>query len=278
MPGGPIVCLSFDFDAMSVWLGPEVGLSSPGLMSRGEFGGRVGVPRLLRMLGRRGIAATFFVPGHTLDSFSEESRAIRDGGHELGHHGYLHESPVNLGREEERRVLEAGFAAFDRVLGQRPLGYGSPSWDLSPDSVELLVESGFLYDSSLMGHDFQPYLARRGDDPHAERGYGWGEETDLVEVPVSWTLDDFPQLEFSSSPRPSARSDQPSIASMWIADFEFMREEEPDGIFTLTLHPQAIARGSRLRLLESVIDHMADQGARFLRLTDAVTEWRSAQS
>ena len=174
-------------------------------------------------------------------------------------------------------MLEAGFEAFDRVLGLRPLGYRSPSWDLSPNSIELLVEAGFLYDSSLMGHDFQPYLARRGDDPHAERGYGWGEETDLVEVPVSWTLDDFPQLEFSSSPRPGARSDQASIAAMWIADFEFMREEEPDGIFTLTLHPQVIARGSRLRLLESVIDHMADQGARFLRLTDAVNEWRVAQ-
>jgi peptidoglycan-N-acetylglucosamine deacetylase len=278
MSGGPIVCLTFDFDAMSVWLGPEVGLSTPALMSRGEFGGRVGVPRILRMLERRGIPATFFVPGHTLDSFPEESRAIRDAGHELGHHGYLHESPVNLERDEERRVLERGFEAFDRVLGLRPRGYRSPSWDLSPNTVELLVEHGFLYDSSLMAHDFQPYLARVGDDPHAEQGYGWGKETDLVEVPVYWTLDDFPQLEFASSPRPTARTDQSAIAAMWKADFDFMREEEPTGVFTLTLHPQVIARASRLRLLESVLDHMASANAHFLRLGEAVTTWQATQS
>lgn len=275
MAGGPIVCLSFDFDGMSVWLGPGVGLSSPALMSRGEFDGRVGVPRILGGLERRGIAATFFVPGHTLDTFPEVSREIRDAGHELGHHGYLHESPVDLTREEEAATLRAGFDAFERVLGVRPVGYRSPGWDLSPNSVELLVENGFLYDSSLMAHDFKPYRARRGDDPRAARGYSWGEETALIEVPVYWTLDDFPQLEFPSSPRPAARSDQSAVAAMWLADFDFMREEEPDGIFTLTLHPQVIARGSRLRMFEAVVDQMAARGARFLRLADAVAEWQA---
>src|SRR5688500_12189798 len=135
------VCLSFDFDAISIWLG-SYGARSPSMISRGEFG-VVGVERILRLLERRAIPATFFVPGHTAETYPETTRAIAAAGHEIGHHGYLHENPVGLDRDRERAVLLRGLEALDRVLGARPVGYRSPAWDNSPHTIELLLEHGF---------------------------------------------------------------------------------------------------------------------------------------
>ena len=165
-----------------------------------EFGARVGVPRILRLLAREEIEATFFVPGHTADSFPEICAEIRDAGHEIGHHGYLHESPVNLDEQHEREVIEKGMESLRR-LGVNPVGYRSPGWDLSPKSVDLLMQYGFVYDSSMMGSDYQPYLVPQERHPHQDRAYEWGEEVELVEVPVSWTLDDFHRWSsFSTRP------------------------------------------------------------------------------
>src|SRR5215467_14827426 len=120
----PTVCLTFDFDAFSLWMG-SFGLSSPTDLSRGEFGGRVGVPRILRLLERERIKATFYIPGHTVDSFPAVCAEIRDAGHEIGHHGYLHESPVQLDEQHEREVIEKGLAALQRIA-VKPAGYRSP--------------------------------------------------------------------------------------------------------------------------------------------------------
>jgi peptidoglycan/xylan/chitin deacetylase (PgdA/CDA1 family) len=271
----PAVCLTFDFDAMSLWMG-TFGVDTPTAMSRGEFGGRVGAPRILRLLEREGIPATFYIPGHTIDSFPDLCREIRDAGHEIGHHGYLHESPVNLDEQQERDVLQKGLESFDRVLDMRPTGYRSPAWDLSPNSIDLLLEFGFDYDSSMMAMDFQPYRCRKGDVPHRDRGYEWGEEVDLVEFPVSWSLDDFPQMEFVLNPVLSGLSGYDKTRNMWLTDFDYMRAEEPDGVFGITFHPQVIGRGGRMTILQDIITHAKDAGAEFRRVGEVVSDWKAA--
>lgn len=273
------VCLSFDFDAISLWIGP-MGATSPSMISRGEFG-VVGVERILRLLERKGILATFYVTGHTADTYPESVCAIVAAGHEVGHHGYLHENPVALGsKEAERRVLELGLDALDRAAGIRPVGYRSPSWDNSPHTIELLLEYGFRYESSLMGRDFVPYWCRVGDVIRTDGPYGFGPSADLVELPVSWLLDDFPHFEYY---RVANRSNQglsaaSKVEEIWRDEFDYMYSEVPGGVFTLTMHPQVIGRGHRMMMLERLIDHFAARdGVRFTTLAVAAEHWRAAQ-
>jgi peptidoglycan/xylan/chitin deacetylase (PgdA/CDA1 family) len=270
------VCLTFDFDAISIWIGPY-GATSPSMISRGEFG-VVGVERILRLLERRGLPATFFVTGHTADTYPASVRAIAAAGHEIGHHGYLHENPVTLSPAEERRVMERGLAALDRAAGVRPVGYRSPAWDNSPHTVELLLEYGFRYESSLMGKDFEPYWCRSGDVIQPDGPYLFGPEVDLVELPVSWHLDDFPHFEYVRlanrlSPGLSAPS---KVEEIWRDEFDFMYREVPRGVYTLTMHPQVIGRGHRLMLLERLIEHVsAHEGVRFATLAEAAEAFRA---
>jgi peptidoglycan-N-acetylglucosamine deacetylase len=270
------VCLSFDFDAISVWLGP-FNQRGPTARSRGEFGAVVAVPRILDLLAREGVKATFFVPGHTLDTFPNVSARIVESGHEIGHHGYLHENPAGLPEAEERRVLEAGIAAIERVTGKPPRGYRSPGWELTEASIDLFLEYGFEYDSSMMGRDFALYRPRTGDVLHDDRAVEFGRDVDLVEVPVSWSMDDFPQFEFIFSPPVMypAPGHPPELAERWIDDFDYMVEQVPDGVFSITFHPQVIGRGARMRILERLIAHMKHTpGVDFTRVCDAVDEWR----
>jgi peptidoglycan/xylan/chitin deacetylase (PgdA/CDA1 family) len=270
----PTVCLTFDFDAYSLWLG-SFGLSSPTDLSRGEFGARVGVPRILRLLAREQIKATFYIPGHTVDSYPAVCAEIRDAGHEIGHHGYLHESPVQLDEQREREVLEKGLEALQRIE-VKPAGYRSPGWDLSPNSVRLLQEYGFVYDSSMMATDYQLYWCRGNDIVHRDRGYQFGEEVELIEVPVSWTLDDFPQMEYLPNSSRPGLSGYDKTLGMWCTDFDYMLEEEPDGVFCITFHPQVIGRGGRMTILRSLIAHMKATDATFRRVGDVVTDWKAA--
>ncbi|MDI3340511.1 MAG: polysaccharide deacetylase [Sphaerobacter sp.] len=271
------VCLTFDFDAISLWIGPYQA-TSPSMISRGEFG-VVGVERILRLLARRNIPATFFVTGHTADTYPDSVRAIAAAGHEIGHHGYLHENPVALTREEERAVLERGLAALDRAAGVLPRGYRSPAWDNSPHTIALLEEFGFHYESSLMGHDFLPYWARVGDVIHRDRAYEFGRPSRIVEIPVSWILDDFPHFEYVRlgnrlSPGLSAPS---KVEEIWRGEFDFMYREVEGGVLTLTMHPQVIGRGHRMLMLERLIDYFAGHdGVRFATLAQVADEFRAA--
>ncbi len=273
------VCLTFDFDAVSIWIGPY-GATSPSAISRGEFGA-VGVERILRLLEGAGIAATFFIPGHTVETYPDHARAIVAAGHEVGHHGYLHENPVALEPAQERAVLERGLTAIDRVLGLRPIGYRSPAWDNSPHTIDLLREFGFRYESSQMGDDFTPYWCRVGDVIEGDGPYRFGERVDLVEMPVSWVLDDFPHFEYVSLPPRGLRLPGLSAASkveeIWRDEFDFMYRDVPGGVMTITMHPQVIGRGHRLLMLERLIAHMRDRdGVVFSRLGDAAERFRQS--
>jgi peptidoglycan/xylan/chitin deacetylase (PgdA/CDA1 family) len=269
------VCLSFDFDAISIWIGP-MGAKSPSMISRGEFGA-VAVPRILKILEREAIPATFFITGHSAETYPEQTRAIAAAGHEIGHHGYLHENPIDLSPEEEELVMARGLEALDAVAGVRPVGYRSPSWDNSPHTIDLLMRYGFRYESSLMADDFTPYWCRTGDVIDPDGPYRFGPEVDLVEMPVSWLLDDFPHFEYIRlptrlSPGLSAAS---KVEEIWRDEFDFMVREIPNGVFTLTMHPQVIGRGHRLLMLERLIAHFKAAGAGFQTMSAAADAFRS---
>jgi peptidoglycan-N-acetylglucosamine deacetylase len=272
------VCLTFDFDAISIWIGPHAS-KSPSMISRGEFGA-VAVERILRLLDREQIPATFFIPGHTVETYPDHVRAIIAAGHEVGHHGYLHENPVRLSPLEERRVLERGFEAFEKVAQIRPVGYRSPAWDNSPVTIELLLEHGLRYESSLMGRDFEPYWCRRGDVIDLDGPYQFGEAVDLVELPVSWVLDDFPHFEYyrSESGRNEGLSSPSKVKEIWLDEFAFMLRDVPNGVFTLTMHPQVIGRGHRMLMLEEIIANMKQREVvRFSTMCDAADAFRNRQ-
>ncbi|WP_157221141.1 polysaccharide deacetylase family protein [Flavisphingomonas formosensis] len=180
------VCLTFDFDAISGWI-TTVGTRNPSMISRGEFGA-FAIPRILALLDRYDIAASFAVPGHTAYAYPDEVRMIRDAGHEILHHGWMHENPSDLDEARERRVLEQGLEALHAVAGVVPAGYRSPAWDISPHTLGLLMEYGFFYDSSFMARDFHPYYLRDGDVISADGPYVFGREVELVEMPVAWQI------------------------------------------------------------------------------------------
>jgi peptidoglycan/xylan/chitin deacetylase (PgdA/CDA1 family) len=260
------VCLTFDFDALSVWLGgyPVV---TPAMFSRGEYGARVAVPRILELLAAYDTPATFFVPGHTAESFPDAVESILAAGHEVAHHGYGHEDPSTQSPDEEQRSLERGLAVLERFLGDPPLGYRSPSWDYSTVTLSLLVEHGFLYDSSLFADDFHPYHPRLGDRVGVEEPLRMGKEVDLWEFGVNFCLDDWPHFTFNFDPLRVGLSAPSKVLEIWAGEFDWMIGHEQSGVFTLTMHPQVIGRGHRMALLERFMQHVLSKGsARFARM------------
>jgi peptidoglycan/xylan/chitin deacetylase (PgdA/CDA1 family) len=271
----PTICLTFDFDAISAWAG-TLGLTSPSAVSRGEFSARVAVPRVLDVLARAGARATFFVPGITIETWPDLCRRILDEGHEIGHHGYHHISPATMEEAAEREQLERGLEAMDRCLGgHRAVGYRSPGAELSPSSTLLLAEYGFTYESSMSAQDFEPYRCRAGDVIELTGAARFGPEIELVEIPFSWSLDDFPQMEFVLTPNLvlEGLNDPEKCERMWLADLDYMVEEVPGGVFCMCFHPEVIGRGARIRVLERMIARGSAHGARFTTARDAAADW-----
>ena len=267
-----IVCLTFDFDALSGFIAR--GLTTPTPISRGEFGA-VAAIRLLDLLKRYQIPSTWFIPGHTIETYPEACRRVADAGHEIGHHGWTHVPPANLSREEEEWNLVRGTEAIRMLTGNAALGYRSPSWDLSPHTLELLLKHGFLYDSSLMGHDYLPYRARVGDVIELEKAAKFGPETELVEMPISWSTDDYPHFEYMRMPTSLAPGLKATggVLENWFDDFDYMTRIMEWGVLTYTCHPFVIGRGHRMLMLERLIDKLRARGAVFLTMEDAAREW-----
>jgi peptidoglycan-N-acetylglucosamine deacetylase len=278
-PRDVCVALTFDYDAMSNWIG-TTGAKSPGMISRGEFG-PIGLRRILALLASRGIQSTFFVPGHTARAYPGTVTAIHAAGHEIGHHGWVHENPVLLTPEREREVLDKGLDALEEVAGIRPVGYRSPGWDNSAATVPLLLEYGFAYESSLMGADFEPYWCRVGDEFSATEEFRWGQPVNLVELPVAWHLDDFIQFEFVATPTAILNATRSTTMAweIWTAEFDYLYDRIGRGLMTITMHPQVIGRGHRMLFLERFIDYVASRpGARFTTLGDYAREWRAGRT
>ena len=266
-----IVCLTFDFDTQSGFIAR--GMTTPTPLSRGEFGSMAS-GRILSFLKTRGIRSTWFVPGFTIESWPKESTAVVEAGHEVAHHSWAHIPPANQSRDEEEADLVRANAAIEKLTGRKARGYRSPSWDLSAHTIDLLLKHGFLYDSSLMGGDYIPYRARRGDVAELGKPYKFGEETALIEMPISWSLDDYPHFEFVRTPQTVLPGLQPARAVMqsWLDEFRYMKKTVDWGVLTYTMHPFVIGRGYRMLALEDLVDTLAKEGAVFTTMEDAALE------
>ncbi len=265
------VSIGADFDAHCLWMG-TFGVATPTYLSRGEFGAEVGVPRLLELFARHDIRTTWCTPSHTLQTFPEQCAAIVDAGHEIAAHGCYHEQVPKLDPAEERRLLTLQIAEHERLTGRRPTGYRSPAWDFSDATLGLLEEFGFVWDSSLMGRDFQPYHPRPVINVDRERGNTFGDPSPILEIPVSWFLDDFPALELQ--PRGGVMGSTETLYQRWKDHFDFAHERVPDGVFTLTVHPQTIGRAHAFLMLERFVDYaVGHDDVWFAPLSDIAATW-----
>jgi len=225
-------------------------------MSRGEYGAEVGVPRILDLLKKYDIEASFCVPGHTADSYPDICKEIIKEGHEILHHGYVHEDPTFLPIEEEEKILVKGLEALEK-LGVKPIGYRSPGFDLSPNTLNLLEKHGIKYDSSLMGNDFYPYHPRVCEVNY-DKGNVFGEPLSIVEMPVTWYLDDFPHLEFIGTRTGMKPPSQ--VFEIWKMYFDYAVENTENGMMVVTMHPQVIGRPHNIIMLEQFINYVLERG------------------
>ncbi len=225
--GKTILCgFGVDVDAVAGWLGSYGGEDSPDDISRGLFAGEVGSPRLVKLFDRLGVKTTWFIPGHSIETFPEQMKLVADAGHEIGIHGYSHENPIEMTREQESYILDKCIELVGKLSGKPPTGYVAPWWEFSNVSNELLLERGIKYDHSLMHHDHQPYYVRVGDSwtkiDYSKHPSAWmtplkrGHETDLIEIPASWYLDDLPPMMFiKKSPNSHGFVNPRDIEQMW---------------------------------------------------------------
>jgi peptidoglycan-N-acetylglucosamine deacetylase len=244
-PGGAraAVALTFDVDAEAPWLGegPEYA-SRLTMLSQARYGPARGLGRILDLLAAAGLPATFYVPGHTADHYPAAVEAILERGHEVAHHGYLHLATERLDAAGQRAELERGLTALGRH-GVRPAGYRSPGWELTAETLALLAELGFRYDSSLMADD-RPYWIESG-------------RQQLLELPGHWSLCDWPYFGYTS-PHGGLLTDPAVVERVWLEEFESARQE--GRLVTYTMHPEAIGRGYCMRMLERVVTAMQARG------------------
>lgn len=250
------VNLGFDFDSTSVWM-ESFGKTSPVYASRGEYGAEVGVPRILKLLDKYDFKATFFVPGHTVDTYPEVCKEIAARGHEIAHHGYMHEDPTDLPYEKEEAIMVNSLETLDKI-GVKPIGYRSPGFDFSPNTMGILEKYGIKYDSSLMGNDYFPYCPRPCR-MNFDKGNEFGEPANLVEMPVSWYLDDFPHSEFIMTR--TGMKPQSQIFEIWKAHFDYGINNIENGMMDVAMHPQVIGRPHNITMLEEFIKHIKENGA-----------------
>ena len=267
-----IVCITFDFDAMSGFVAR--GLTTPTSISRGEFGA-VAVRRILPLLERYAVRSSFFIPGVVIGTYPRESEMIVAAGHEVGHHGWTHVTPASLSRDEEEEHLRRGIDAIRKLSGKAPRGYRSPAWDLSPHTVDLLIDHGFVYESSMMGDDYTPYYCRRGDVVRADGPMSFGEPTPLIEMPISWSLDDYPHFEFLRTKEFTLPGLQNAngVLENFLDDYVWMQRHLDWGVLTYTFHPYVIGRGHRLLMLERLLAKLAESGATFMTMEAAAAEF-----
>ncbi len=270
------VCLSFDFDAISIWVGPRR-TRSPNLIARGEFG-EVGANRLLDLLDEHDLPSTWFIPGHTIDTFPTVCGRVAAASHEVGYHGYCHEAPSSARDEaDERAILERATDRIERLTGQAPVGHRLPGGNLGERWVRLLLEYGYSYDSSMAPSDCQPTWVRQGDAVRTDAAYGFGTAVDLVELPFDWVLDDWPYFAPDAALGQEGLRSPNDVFDIWAAEFDHLHRKVGTGVFVLTMHPQCIGRGSRMLMLERLIAHMAShEGVRFRTMSDVAADFRAA--
>jgi peptidoglycan/xylan/chitin deacetylase (PgdA/CDA1 family) len=268
-----IVCLTYDFDTQSGFIAR--GMTTPTPLSRGEFGA-LASRRILNFLNAQGIRSTWFVPGFTIESYPQECADVLEGGHEIAHHSWAHIPNASMNRQEEEADLVRANEAIVRLTGKKARGYRSPAWDLSGATIDLLLAHGFSYDSSMMGGDYTPYLARRGDQVELGKPYQFGDASNLIEMPISWSLDDHPHFEFIRTREwvmPGLQSAR-TVMQNWHDEFLYMAKTVDWGVLTYTMHPYVIGRGYRMLAFEDLVAKLVAGGAVFLTMEEAAAEAR----
>ncbi|PJJ65100.1 polysaccharide deacetylase family protein [Compostimonas suwonensis] len=245
-PGGAAAAVAISFDSDHETPALRDGQTSPGVLAQGSYGARAGVPRLLAVLAKHTIPATFFVPAVSALSYPEQMRAYVGDGHEVGAHGWIHERTTLLPPGAERELALRALEAVERTSGVRPVGMRTPSWDFSPHTLDIAIELGLLYDSSLMADD-EPYELLRDGLPSG-----------LAEVPVDWIRDDAPyfMMDRYSSLRPYTSPD--AVLKIWRDELDGAVGE--GGVFQLTMHPHIIGHRSRIWILDELLGEIRARG------------------
>ncbi|MEW1721982.1 polysaccharide deacetylase [Streptomyces sp. NPDC093109] len=245
-PGGAAVAVAISFDSDHETPALRDGHTSPGLLAAGEYGARVAVPRLLALLERHRVPATFFVPAVSALLHPAEITAYRAAGHEIGVHGWIHERNTHLGHTDERDLTLRSLDTLERLAGVRPTGIRTPSWDFSHHTLGIIRELGFAYDSSLMAAD-EPYELLAA-----------GEPTGIVEIPVEWIRDDAPYFAMARYAGLRPYTPPREVLRIWTDEFDGARAD--GGLFQLTLHPAISGHRSRAWLLDELLRHITASG------------------
>jgi peptidoglycan-N-acetylglucosamine deacetylase len=256
------VALSFDVDQETSSL--RDGNTSPALLAQGEYGSRAGLPRILRLLERYAIPASFYIPAVSALLHPDDVRRIAEAGHEVGLHGWIHERNSTLAEADERDLTQRAATVLEQLAGKPPVGLRTASWDFSEATLKIIRDMQLLYDSSLMGDD-EPYELLEDGKP-----------TGIVELPVEWIKDDYPYfgMDRLSTVRPYTA---PSlVGEIWRREFDGAYAER--GLFLLTMHPHVIGHRSRMSILEELIQHMRSHAGVWFATHADVARYVKAQS
>jgi peptidoglycan/xylan/chitin deacetylase (PgdA/CDA1 family) len=260
-PGGArvAVLLSFDVDNETLWLrNNDTNVSG---LSQGEYGSRVALGRILRLLDEYEIPASFFGPAMSFTLAPRMIESIQASGrHEIGIHGWIHERNAALARADEARLLRMAVRRMTELTGEKPVGYRAPSWNFSANTLDLLLEMGFLYDSSLMADD-RPYELMAN-----------GRATGLVELPVDWILDDAPLL----NPLGDRYANPRDVLQVYQDEFSIAYREGT--MFLLTMHPHIIGHRSRIIVLEELIDYIRSRKDVWFATHEEAARWVRQQA
>jgi peptidoglycan-N-acetylglucosamine deacetylase len=263
-PGGAQVAVALSFDVDQETTSLRDGRTSPALLAQGEYGSRAGVPRILKLLQRYAIPASFYIPAVSALLHPDDVRHIAEAGHEVGLHGWIHERNSSLTEADERELTHRAASVLEELAGKPPVGLRTASWDFSEATLRIIRDMHLLYDSSLMGDD-EPYeLVEEG------------EPTGIVELPVEWIKDDYPYfgMDRLSAIRPYTA---PSlVGEIWRREFEGAYSE--GGLFLLTMHPHVIGHRSRMSVLEELIQHMHSRAGVWFATHEDIARYVKAQA
>ncbi|GKT51764.1 peptidoglycan deacetylase [Colletotrichum spaethianum] len=283
-----LISYGVDVDAVAGWLGSYGGENSPNDISRGLFAGTVGTRRMLKLFDKYKIRTTWFIPGHSLETFPEDMAAVRDAGHEIGLHGYSHENPTDMTIEQQRDVLDKTYRMLtDFCNGKTPRGSVAPWWETSAEGAQLLLDYGIDYDHSMAHHDCQAYFLNTGESwtkiDYTQKAETWmkplvrGRDTGLVEIPSNWNLDDLPPLMFiKAAPNSHGFVNTRDVEDTWRDHFDYFYREYDEFILPISVHPDVSGRPHVILMHERLIEYFkSHKGVEFVTMAEIADEFRS---